>query len=617
MRLSLALAFAAMLLPACARAQTGPWRQFQIIEWQPRLPAQLATLKRIGVTAGTITADREHPAEPRRAALANLRAAGLGFDIENIATDFYSAYHRWSPHKAINWRFLEAQQRYRADPSDRRLLFRDPSLSDPVWLARIRARLMTTVRTYQPYHPLYYDLGDETGIADLTAFFDFDLSPDSLAGMRQWLRTQYGSLAALNAEWGTAYATWNAVQPETTREAMRRQDGNFAPWSDFKAWMDVSYARALHAGTDAVHAADPHAVAGMEGVQVPGWGGYDYANIAHAVDLMEVIPVDGESLPLLHALNPRLIPIITSFSTDPQSLRRTWHAVLNGARGLVLWDESNAIVQPDGSLGSDGKIYAPLFGALHRIGPVLNASTPEQDPIPILYSPESFRLQWMHDQQPKGDAWMLRKSETELETNAWRDALHGYMRSLASLHLQPHFVTAPMLANLQARVLILPDTLSVSPQDARAIARFAARGGLVIADRTPGIFDGHGKRLPHPALQPDVARIVPVDDLTGLGHLLASAGIRPRVGVENPDGSSAIDVTVYRYRRANGVVLALERTDGGTEPRRVVLTLPHGTTRVHDLLGGPSAQSGGKLAVTLEPIEPSILLLSPAPNRPR
>ena len=114
-----------------------------------------------------------------------------------------------------------------------------------------------------------------------------------------------------------------------------------------------------------------------------------------------------------------------------------------------------------------------------------------------------------------------------------------------------------------------------------------------------------------------VVRIVPVDDLTGFGRLLASAGVRPRVGVENPDGSSAIDVSVYRYRHANGTVLALERTDGGTEPRRVVLTLPHGITRVHDLLGGAPERTGEKLTVTLRPVEPSILLLSHASNLSR
>ena len=56
--------------------------------------------------------------------------------------------------------------------------------------------------------------------------------------------------------------------------------GSLAPWSDFKEWMDEAFARAVRAGTDAVHAADPGALAGIEGAQIPGWGGYDYTPAA-------------------------------------------------------------------------------------------------------------------------------------------------------------------------------------------------------------------------------------------------------------------------------------------------------------------------------------------------
>ncbi|HET8997408.1 MAG TPA: alpha-amylase family protein, partial [Acetobacteraceae bacterium] len=546
----------------------------------------------------------------------DLQAAGMGFYIENIATDFYAAYHRWFPGKPVNWRFVDAQQRYRADPTDRRLLFREPSLSDPVWLARIRARLMTTVRVYRADHPLYYNLADESGIADLTAFWDFDLSPESVAGMRHWLRQQYGSLAALNAEWGSQFQSWDAVQPETTRQAMQRHDGNYAAWSDFKAWMDLSYARALRAGTDAVHAADPQAVAGMEGVQVPGWGGFNYADLAHAVDLMEVSGFGNESLPLLQSLNPRLIPLVTTGGSDPGSLRSIWYATLNGVRGLVLWDGSDSIVRPDGTLGPDGKAFAPAFAALHRVAPVLSASTPVWDPVAILYSPESFRLQWMLDQQPKGDAWMRRKSETELESNAWRRALRGYLDSLRGLHLRPRFVTASMLPGLRARVLILPDTLSLSPQAARAITRFAAQGGLVIADRQPGEFDGHGKRLAQPDLPLGIVHLVPPSDRAALRRSLAPAGVMPAIKLDDPDGSSASDVWLYLYRHGDGFVLALERRDGGAAPRSVVLRLPPGTTVLRRVLGGKVERAGNRITVALPPVEPTILLLASTSHQP-
>ncbi|PPQ27055.1 alpha-amylase family protein [Rhodopila globiformis] len=607
MRIRRALCLAALLSTAGTAAHAESWRGFPVIEWQTRPAQQLAAMKHLGITAEAIMADRQHPDQPRRQELQAAQSAGTGFYVENIATDFYSAYHRWFPGKPVNWRFVEAQQRYRADPANDSLLFRDPSLSDPAWQASIRERLMATVRTYHADQPLYYDLGDESGIADLSAFWDFDLSPPALAAMRQWSQQQYGSLAALNAEWGTHFARWDDVRPETTRQAMRRTDGNFASWSDFKAWMDVAYAQALRAGTDAVHAADPQAVAGMEGVQVPGWGGYNFETLAHSVDLMEVTGAYGESLPLLRALNPRLIPIITSFSSSPASQRRTWHAVLNGARGLVLWDENDAIVRPDGTVGPDGTAHAPLFAALPRVAALLHDSQPALDAVAILYSPESFRLQWMLDQQPKGDAWMQRKSETELEDNAWRHALHGYMQTLSGLHLQPQFVTGAMLAELHSKVLILPDTLGLSQQEAQAIARFAAQGGVVIADRPAGGYDGHGKRLPQPVFTAGVARIVAPEDAPQITRLLGQAGVSQPIGVRNPDGSNAGDVTLYRYRHHGDTVVALERQDRGAQGRAVVLDLPAAIASVSDARTGAAVAGGRQVTVQLDPVVPTIL----------
>src|SRR5258706_2044581 len=207
------------------------WDEFEIIQWQKRDAAQWDTLRRLGLTAAMVMADRDGTGTPLPEQTAVPRAAGLRWYIENIATDFFSSYHRYTPGKPVNWRFVAAQERYRANPSDNTALFREPSLLDPIWRERIRARLMETVRQQQSFRPLYYSLGDETGIADLSAYWDFDLSPASVTGFHSWLHERYGSLAALNAEWGTSYQSWYAIQPATTRETIRRADDNFAAWN--------------------------------------------------------------------------------------------------------------------------------------------------------------------------------------------------------------------------------------------------------------------------------------------------------------------------------------------------------------------------------------------------
>jgi hypothetical protein len=169
------------------------WWDYQIIMWQVHKRAGYDALKRLGITAGMLPIDQGSHSfvadwiEP-------LLDTDLRFYLENIATDFYSPYHRWSGSQPVNWRFLKAKQRYWENPLDLAALVREPSLSDRNWLEKLRDRLIYNVRALQPYRPLYYNLGDEPGIADLSAFWDFDFSEASLTGMRDWLRERYASL---------------------------------------------------------------------------------------------------------------------------------------------------------------------------------------------------------------------------------------------------------------------------------------------------------------------------------------------------------------------------------------------------------------------------------------
>ena len=98
----------------------------------------------------------------------------------------------------------------------------------------------------------FYSLADESGIADLASFWDFDFSDLSLVPMRRSLQKRYGNLDALNNEWETSFPTWDAVTPPTTHEAMERKCDNFAAWADFKEWMDFSFEDALRMGREAI-----------------------------------------------------------------------------------------------------------------------------------------------------------------------------------------------------------------------------------------------------------------------------------------------------------------------------------------------------------------------------
>ena len=293
------------------------------------------------------------------------------------------------------------------------------------------------------------------------------------------------------------------MTPVTTTAAMARADDNFAPWSDFKAWMDTAFARAVRAGTDAVHAADPEARAAIEGAQIAGWGGYDYAKLAGAVDVMEIYDA-GANLAMARSFNPKLVLLTTSAESGPAAIHEIWQEALRGTRGLILWDPDNKVVRADGSLGPRGRELAATFAALRgRAGDLLLRAPRVAQPVAIMASQASFRVRWLLQHRAAGDAWSKRSAADEWDDTSLRASTDRFASALRRIGVAPRFVSDAQVAGgalRKLRALILPDVLALSPEAAAAIRGFAAKGGLVIAEGATGRFDAHGRRLPRPLL---------------------------------------------------------------------------------------------------------------------
>jgi hypothetical protein len=622
------------------------WADYQLIMWQPQNAAAYAALESLGVNTAMLHADRAAPRHLIAEEFEPLLQANLRPYIENIATDFYAPYHRWFPDRPVNWRFVEVQKRYHDEPDSRAAFIRDPSLSDPAWLGRVATRLRETVQTYRAYRPLFYNLADEAGIADLNAFWDFDLSPQSLGAMRAWLKERYGALAALNQEWGSRFLNWGAVEPMTTAAAMKQDGGNFAAWADFKDWMDVAFARAVAAGRNAVHAADPAALAGIEGAQKPRWGGYNYTQLSGAVDVMEA-DSEPEILTLVHALAPRVHLLTTSSLAGVADEHRVWRAWLQGSGGLVIWDPDHDVVAADGALGPHGREAASTLRALRDgLGAlVINAPT-TPSPVAILYSPASLRVQWMLDWRDKGDAWARRSAEDEWRNDgAARGAMRAYQRSLEQLGFEPRYLSPTMLergaiGSDGVRVLVLPHALALSAAEARSIRAFVAQGGTVIADSEPGLYDEHGKRLAVPRLGPlfragalrekggraeyvaltapheddgaDPSVRVATDDLSRMQAALERAGVTADVRLSDANGTVPLDVAQHVFQDGKVAIIALQHdfAPGDTAAKRVTLTLAAPAylydLRRHEFLGRKQ-----RAEFDLDPAAPALVAVSP------
>ena len=590
--LLLTLVSGSPLLLAAAPPRPTPWSDFQIIIWQTKTERQYRALKAVGVTAAMLQPDRDGET-PQSAGekVSPIIKAGLRPYLENIATDFYSAYHRWFPDKPVNAAFLAVQKTIAGNPGDQSAFIRRPSLSDAHELLRIKNRITEFVRTFAPYRPLFFDLGDETGIADLSAAWDFDFSPGSLSGMREWLKQEYGTLAALNREWDTHFAQWEDVVPPTTTETMMRTDGNYAAWSDFKSWMDLAFARAIGEGARAVHAGAPWALAAIEGAQMPGWGGYDYSQLAPAVDVMELYEA-GQNLELAQAFNPHLTTLMTVRWAQPDALHRSWREFLRGVRGMVIWDPDDRMVNPDGSLGPDGETAAPFFAEVNKPpAALIMASRPVRHPIAVLYSPQSYRLQWLLDHRAMGGAWTQLGADDQNADNAVRTARRRVVELLDQLAVMPHFVSAKQINEGQLtrehdKIVVLPQTLAVSNQTADALRAFVHAGGTLIAEGQTGVFDGHGRSLSQHQLSDLLngrnprAFSLSSENSTAVSQLaeaLRAAKIVPEVQIASPSKTGSSEIEHYHYRNGSLSILALlarpsANTDGATA--RVSLVKP-------------------------------------------
>ena len=629
-----------------AKPSDRVWWDYQNIMWQDGTADHFHNLRKVGVTAGKSS-------ESSTVLPASLLKDDMRWYVENIATDFYSEYHRYRKDRPYNFALLQAKALYKQDPSSKEGLKRHPSFSDPQWLDKIHDRMVGAAQVYSPYRPLFYNLADESGIAELAGFWDFDFSDHSLDAMRLWLKDRYGSLAALNQQWGSNFASWDLVTPDTTREAMKRGDQNYSSWADHKEWMDIAFASALKAGVDAIHSVDAQAYVGIEGAQMPGWGGYDYARLSTTLDVMEPYDI-GDNIEIIRSLNSHLAFVTTSFATGPWERHRMWYELLHGARGNIIWDETNDVVEPDGSIGPRGKDVASYWNELKNgIGALMINSVQQASPIAIHYSQASMRTDWMLTQRPKGDAWMDRLSFTERHDNEFLELRNSYCRLLEDEGFQYKFVAYNQVEQGELlkngyRVLILPRSTSLSPLEATAIVDYVRRGGVLIVDGDAGTFDEHSRKLPKSSLTDlfngDTGQ-GKVIGMSALGYdrqrvtgteatlhqemqgLLASAGVRADFKAEDAAGNPRVGVEVHQFRNGEATIVALDNNPPievdelgplkiqsekrFEKPRNVHLVAPQNLF-AYDIRHGKVLGNVKELSLTVDPYDPLLIAFTPA-----
>jgi len=539
----LVLALGAVAASEAERNDQGgvrPWPEYRTILWvgdsawkEPaRMPVFIERLREMGINTGMVYGEANPAAFVER---------GFPYYVENIVNRGLCL--KWNA-RVREWDRFITDWSNNGRPEE--ALVREYCLDDPKWRAWARGEMQRVARRNRSHGPLAYDIRDELSTTLSANPFDYDFHPLSLAGFRAWLQTQYASLKALNRQWETGFKTWEEVRPFTTDQIKARMAGgeaqpkgkpdwqalqrlkfeaatarqsptrwNFAPWADFRTYMDISLARTLEDLRQAAREVDPETPVGIEGTQMPhAFGGYDLWRLSQALDWVEPYDI-GNAREIFGSFMPHQPILTTVFEKETlPARRRLWHLLLEGDRGCIVWWSEDCLDWKSNDLRLTPKALA--------LAPVLKEMTSDlarlflrakrvRDPIYLHYSQPSIQVDWLLESTVDGSTWVRRFSSYEADHNHLARMRNAWLKLFQDLGYAPQFLSsaqieAGALRQAGRAILVLPHSLALSDREAEEIRRFVGRrenaktGRLLVGNGTPGCFDAHGTLRLKPAL---------------------------------------------------------------------------------------------------------------------
>ncbi|MDZ4852356.1 MAG: beta-galactosidase trimerization domain-containing protein [Pirellulaceae bacterium] len=307
----------------------------------------------------------------------------------------------------------------------------------------------------------------------------------------RWLSAVYGASAVPKREHWVSYedirtklAKWSVAEFDAS-PLMDQWSFNDSHWCNFVGQL-VEHANAI----------DPATPCGLVGGQMPSpFGGYDYAKLMRKVQFIESYNL-GSSQAIIRSFNPEnALPSVTTLfhKSVEDTIWQTWYYLAHGNRGHIGWVEGWF----DGSTPKPWheQVAPALLEAGNKIGPLMKDAKWKHDGIAIYYSQPSIQLGWILDAEAHGKTWINRNADERLSSAA--HVRRAWENMLRDSGLQYNFVSYVDVIERgvpdEYRVLILPACLALSDAEARAIRSFCERGGTVIADYLPGLWDQHGR----------------------------------------------------------------------------------------------------------------------------
>ena len=510
--------------------QLRPWDYYRTIMWigdsaykrPEKLPLFFQRLREMGINTAMVFGDgNPQPLLDNQFPyyVENMVNRGLCLKFNSKVTDWDKFVTDWTKNGRQESSFV-----------------RDYCLDDPQWSRLAQEQVQQLVRKNRAHEPLAYDLRDELSTTISANPFDYDFNPITLRQFREWLKTQYPNLAALNEAWENHFANWEEVRPFTTDQIKNRMASgeprpggkpdwqalqrlkfdprsayasrtrwNLSPWVDFRTYMDLSMARALDQLRQAAHELDPRTPVGIEGTQMPSaFGGYDLWQLAQVLDWVEPYDI-GNAREIFGSFMPGKPMLTTVGEKDTNhARRRLWHLLLEGDRGCIVWWSEDCIDWSSGDyqLTAKARALAPVLKEMTSpVAQILLRAERERDPIYLHYSQPSIQVDWLLESTVDGSTWHRRFSSFEADHNRMARVRNAWLKLFQDLGYSPRFISSAELARGDTfapggGVLVLPQSLAMSDREVEMLERYQrgeASFQTVFGDGSPGAFDEHGR----------------------------------------------------------------------------------------------------------------------------
>ena len=418
----------------------------------------------------------------------------------------------------------------------RQNLVRPTSINDAASLTIMENTIRPRMQASRKWRPMQWNIADEYGLFRRANPYDFDLGPAAINQFVTWLQTRYGTIAALNSTWNTHFTAFSDLSDPihaaaggeaaliVTQEIRDREfplwsstttAKNFAPWSDFRTFMDESFAAAMKRCVDVGRLIDPAVRVGFEGAEpaTPSTG-YDYARQLHEIGSIESYDT-GNGPEYIRSMRydrygQRIFSFITLFNSSVQDNKYTlWYRLLHyGVTGAPIWASQDVDVPTNNfftSLSTFGltsyatgvsSTFAEFQNGLVKL---LNQGDWDDNEVALLYSQKSIQALWQLDSEADGRSWINRSNSWEpLHSSLFSDHV-GWCKALEDIGIKGRFISydevaGGVLTSRGVKVLILPKTMALSDAEKTAIQDWVNAGGVLIADNQCGYFDGYLRR---------------------------------------------------------------------------------------------------------------------------